>query len=88
MEVVCGHWDNAGLSLQYSEETPFTDPGNDPYRCRKVGSTSHAPLRDRIQNCPVGHVRSFQYAAKNIDKAAFDETGAKKRMYPVTSKFN
>ena len=45
-------------------------------------------LRDRIQNCTVGHVRSFQYAAKKIDKVTIDETGAKKCMNPVTSKFN
>ena len=46
------------------------------------------PLRDRIQKCPVGHVRSFQFAAKKIDKVNIDETVTKKRMNPVTSKFN
>ena len=54
----------------------------------RSGQPVMQPLRDRIQNCPVGHVRSFQYAAKNFDKATIDETGAKKRGYPVTSKFN
>ncbi len=44
--------------------------------------------RDCIQKYPVGQVRSFQYAAKNIDKATVDQTGANKRMNTVTSKFN
>ncbi len=43
----------------------------------RSGQPVMQPLRDRIQNCPVGHVRSFQYAAKNIDKVTIDETGAK-----------
>ena len=54
----------------------------------RSGQPVMLPLHDRIQNCPVGHVRSFQDAAKNFDKATIDETGAKKRGYPVTSKFN
>ncbi len=44
--------------------------------------------RDYIQKYPVGQVRSFQYAAKNIDKATVDEIGVNKRMNTFTSKFN
>ena len=51
----------------------------------RSGQPVMQPLRDRVQNCPVGHVRSVQYAAKKFDKAIIDETGAKKRGYPVTS---
>ena len=46
------------------------------------------PLRNRIQKCPVGHVRSFQYAVMSFEKATIDETGENKRMVHVTSKFN
>ena len=54
----------------------------------RSGQPVMQPLRDRIQNFLVGHVRSFQYAAKKINKVTTDETGAKKRMNPVTPKFN
>ena len=43
----------------------------------RSGQPVMQPLRDRIQNCPVDHVRSFHYAAEKIDKVTTDETGAK-----------
>ena len=54
----------------------------------RSGQPVMQPLRNRIQKCPVGHVRPFLYVATNIYKVTLDETGAKKRGYPVTSKFN
>ena len=54
----------------------------------RSGQPVMQPLRDRIQNCPVGHVRSFQYAVMSFEKATVDETGKNKRMKHGTSKFN
>ena len=54
----------------------------------RSGQPVMQPLRDRIQNCPVGHVRPFLYVAKNIYKVTLDETGAKKCMNPDTTMFN
>ena len=54
----------------------------------RSGQPVMQPLRDRIRNCPVVRVRPFLYVATNIYKVTLDETGAKKRMNPVTSMFN
>ena len=54
----------------------------------RSGQPVMQPLRDRIHNCSAGQVRSFQYAAKHIDKVTVDNTGVNKRMNTVTSKFN
>ena len=54
----------------------------------RSGQPVMLPLHDRIQNWRVDHVRSFKYAAKKINKVTTDETGAKKRMNPDTTKFN
>ena len=54
----------------------------------RSGQPVMLPLRDRIQNCPVGRVRPFLYVATNIYKVTLDKTGAKMRMNPDTTKFN